>query len=126
MWLKLKLLSMQFSESKSKVSFHINVCLKYKTVFKIVFYYHVEIDHLAILTDSEYLVNSITLWIFSWLKNGWKKEDGSQVEHKIQYVQLLSAMENIDIKWVPFFFVFIVVIIYNILSNFLIGIYTIK
>ena len=55
---------------------------------------------LAIHTDSDYLINSLTNWIYTWLANGWQKSDGSPLKHKKQYRDLLLAMENMDIEWV--------------------------
>ncbi|XP_046653671.1 ribonuclease H1-like [Daphnia pulicaria] len=65
---------------------------------KIVKFYGVE--KLAIHTDSMYLINSITNWIFSWLSSDWRKRDGEPIKHKIQYRELLRMMEDVDIEWV--------------------------
>lgn len=55
---------------------------------------------MAIHTDSMYLINSITNWIFSWLSSDWRKRDGEPIKHKIQYRELLRMMEDVDIEWV--------------------------
>ena len=55
---------------------------------------------MAIHTDSQYMINSITNWIFTWLKNGWVKSDGSPLKNKLQYREMLAAMEDMNLKWV--------------------------
>ena len=62
------------------------------------------VERLAIFTDSKYLIDSISDWIFGWLSNDWRKSDGGRVKHKKQYRELLMAMEDMDIKWVSRWF----------------------
>jgi ribonuclease HI len=37
---------------------------------------------LYVFTDSKLLINSVTLWIKSWKRNGWKTTQGGAVEHQ--------------------------------------------
>ena len=35
----------------------------------------------TIYTDSQYSINAITQWAFSWEKNNWNKSDGNVIEN---------------------------------------------
>ena len=53
-----------------------------------------------IITDSMYLIDCMTSYIFKWLANDWRKSNGEDIKHRSQYRELLEAMEDMDIKWV--------------------------
>jgi ribonuclease HI len=62
---------------------------------------------LLIRTDSEYLIKGSTDWSHSWVRNGWKRADGSVVPNADHWKQLLKNYQllrdsNCDIKieWV--------------------------
>lgn len=57
-------------------------------------------ERVSIRTDSQYLIKSVTDWIFKWLSNGWHKADGTPLKHKNYYRQLLREMEGVDVEWV--------------------------
>ena len=57
-------------------------------------------NRVSIHTDSQNLINSVTTWIYKWLANGWVKSNGKPIIHKLQYQELLCAMEDLDVKWV--------------------------
>ncbi len=57
---------------------------------------------LAVHTDSMYLIDSVTNWIFNWLSNDWQRYDGQPLKHKHEYRDLLFAMEGMDVKWVKY------------------------
>ena len=57
-------------------------------------------ERLAVYTDSKYLIDTTTKWIYKWLRNGWKKYDGQPLKHSEEYRELLKLMEDIDMKWV--------------------------
>jgi ribonuclease HI len=54
---------------------------------------------LSIFTDSKYLVNGATLWIYSWQKNGWKTKDGRDVLNKDLWQKILDASKDLEISW---------------------------
>lgn len=58
------------------------------------------IERVKIYTDSKYLIKSVERRIFTWLANGWRRSNGEIVKYRLQYRQLLDAMENMDLKWV--------------------------
>lgn len=57
-------------------------------------------EKLLLFTDSTYLVNGITKWIFNWTKTGWKTSVGKQVKNRDIWERLLEASDGLDIRWV--------------------------
>lgn len=54
----------------------------------------------AIFTDSQYLIDSITKWIYTWLNNGWQTYQGQPVVHKALYEELLYWIEDFErVEW---------------------------
>jgi len=54
---------------------------------------------LIIYTDSQLLINSLTLWLHQWKKNDWKKSDGEVISN-LDLVKLLD--EKIKLRNVVF------------------------
>lgn len=57
--------------------------------------------------DSEYVINGSTEWCHSWVRNNWKKQDGSPVANASHWIELLKNYEKlktngceIKIEWV--------------------------
>ena len=53
-------------------------------------------------TDSQYVKNGLTSWIFGWKKNGWRTADKKPVKN-VELWQLLDAAvarHKIDWRWV--------------------------
>ncbi len=60
------------------------------------------INEYVILSDSIYVVNSLTKWIINWKKNNWKCTNKKTVSHKdliINIDEMLTKL-NISIKWI--------------------------
>lgn len=55
--------------------------------------------NLFLYTDSSYVVNGITKWVFGWQKNNWKKADGEDVLNKDLWEALFSLSKNFKIDW---------------------------
>ena len=58
---------------------------------------------ITIISDSEYVVKSVTNWIYTWAKNGWKTSTGDKVKHKSIFKYLYEtyldkAIRNKKIK----------------------------
>ncbi|PZU57792.1 MAG: ribonuclease HI [Sphingobium sp.] len=53
-------------------------------------------------TDSKYVMDGITKWVFGWQKNGWKTADRKPVKNAELWQALLEATHRhqIDWKWV--------------------------
>ena len=54
---------------------------------------------LLLYTDSSYVVNGITKWVFGWQKNNWKKADGTDVLNKDLWEKLFSLSRDFKIDW---------------------------
>ena len=50
-------------------------------------------DIVHIYTDSTYLINTFTKWVFAWESNGWKKGNNKDVEN-IELIQEIYSLMN--------------------------------
>jgi len=53
----------------------------------------------VIYTDSEYLLNGITKWIFSWQKKGWRTAGKKPVLNQDLWQRLLLLVKEREEKW---------------------------
>ncbi|MBK0332549.1 ribonuclease HI family protein [Brachybacterium sp. MASK1Z-5] len=59
-------------------------------------------QHLHVLCDSQYVINSVTKWMPGWKRKGWRKKDGKPVMN----VDLLKAIDralagrSVEFEWV--------------------------
>jgi len=55
-----------------------------------------------LITDSNYVVRGMTLWIFRWIRNNWKNSQKQQVLNKELWEILfdLSKLHNIQWIWI--------------------------
>jgi ribonuclease HI len=58
--------------------------------------------HVTLTTDSVYVRDGITKWIFGWQKNGWKTAAKQPVKNAELWQELLAAVKphKIDWRWV--------------------------
>lgn len=52
-----------------------------------------------IYTDSKYVVDGATGWVFGWLKNGWKTKAKAEVANKELWQRLVPLMRTTAITW---------------------------
>ena len=52
-----------------------------------------------VCTDSTYVINGITKWIFGWQKNGWRTANKKPVENRGLWEDLSRMAEGRDIRW---------------------------
>lgn len=50
-------------------------------------------------TDSSYVINGITKWVYGWQKNGWKNSMKEDVVNRDLWEKLIEVSKNKDIKW---------------------------
>lgn len=57
----------------------------------------------VVFTDSIYLRDSISKWIYKWRKNGWRTSDGKPVKNADLFRSLMSVMgaRKIQFKHIP-------------------------
>ncbi len=63
-------------------------CLKQKNV------------DITIFTDSKYVVDGITKWIFGWIKNNWVTASKKPVANRSSWEKLFNLTKNQNIEWV--------------------------
>lgn len=54
---------------------------------------------ITIITDSNYVKNGITSWIFGWKKNGWKNAAKKPVKNAELWQRLDAANARHDVTW---------------------------
>ena len=50
-------------------------------------------------TDSSYLINGITKWVYGWRKNDWKTTQKKDVENRDLWEKLIDAAKGKQIEW---------------------------
>jgi len=56
-------------------------------------------DGIKIYSDSSYLINGITKWVYGWQKNNWRTVDKREVLNKSLWERLLLATRGRKIIW---------------------------
>jgi len=54
---------------------------------------------ITIVTDSSYVKDGITKWIFGWKKNGWKTSAKKAVKNEELWKRLEKATNQHDVNW---------------------------
>ncbi|XP_011190900.2 ribonuclease H1 [Zeugodacus cucurbitae] len=59
------------------------------------------IEKLCVSTDSQFLINSITIWIKAWKEREWRLKNGEPVKNVIDFKKIdkLLADKSIEVKW---------------------------
>jgi ribonuclease HI len=52
-----------------------------------------------IFTDSNYVVQGITAWVFRWLKNNWRNTQKQEVSNRDLWERLINLTKLHDIEW---------------------------
>ena len=55
--------------------------------------------NLQLFTDSSYLINGITKWVFGWQKNNWITTQKHSVENRDLWEALLKVVRGKNIEW---------------------------
>ena len=56
-------------------------------------------SEIIIYTDSNYVKDGITKWIFNWKKNNWKTSAKKEVKNKELWIELDSLIQIHSITW---------------------------
>ncbi|MDO6732700.1 ribonuclease HI [Marinovum sp. 2_MG-2023] len=54
---------------------------------------------ITVVTDSAYVKNGVTSWIFGWKKNGWKTAANKPVKNVELWQRLDTAQARHDVTW---------------------------
>ena len=52
-----------------------------------------------VYTDSQYLRDGITKWLFQWKKNNWRLSNNKPVKNKDLWEKLENLIETHDVEW---------------------------
>lgn len=52
-----------------------------------------------IFTDSKYIVDSVTMWLPNWIKNGWKTSSKKPVKNVECWKKIVELLNFHEIKW---------------------------
>jgi ribonuclease HI len=55
--------------------------------------------HVLVHTDSQYVINGITKWVFGWQKNEWKTKEKKEVLNKELWQALVEASQKHEVEW---------------------------
>lgn len=58
-----------------------------------------EIRAAAVYTDSKYVVEGATGWIFGWMKNSWQTKAGTDVMHREVWQELSVLLKKVKVDW---------------------------
>ena len=56
-------------------------------------------SNIALYTDSQYVKNGITSWIFNWKKNGWKTANKKPVANRDLWIELEKYVDFHSVNW---------------------------
>ncbi|WP_425098097.1 ribonuclease HI [Tropicibacter sp. S64] len=56
-------------------------------------------SRITVVTDSQYVKNGVTGWIFGWKKNGWKTAAKKPVKNVELWQRLDAAQARHDVTW---------------------------
>ena len=56
-------------------------------------------SQITVVTDSAYVKNGVTGWIFGWKKNGWKTADRKPVKNVDLWQRLDAAQARHQVRW---------------------------
>ena len=54
---------------------------------------------ITLYSDSQYMKNGITKWIFNWKKNNWKASSGKPVKNQDLWIALDESIQRHKINW---------------------------
>ena len=55
---------------------------------------------ITIFTDSKYVIDGITKWIFAWLKNNWTTASKKPVANRLLWEELFDLTKKQNVEWV--------------------------
>ena len=50
-------------------------------------------SNIQIMVNSEYLMNGITVWLYTWKNNSWKTRDNQPIAHHEHWLELEKAID---------------------------------
>ena len=60
----------------------------------------IEPCHVKLHTDSKYVLDGITKWIYGWQRNGWKNASKQPVRNADLWRDLIDAVARHQVEWI--------------------------
>jgi ribonuclease HI len=57
------------------------------------------VDTVTIYTDSSYLIDGATSWVYGWQKNGWQTRSGDPVKNQDLWQQILTLQQSLSVSY---------------------------
>lgn len=55
--------------------------------------------HVEIYTDSQYVKQGMSAWIFNWRRNGWRTADKKPIKNQDLWMALDEHSQNHEVEW---------------------------
>ena len=56
-------------------------------------------EHVEVCSDSQYVINALSKWIFGWKKKGWRTAQGTEVLNRDLMEALHARTSKLQVKW---------------------------
>lgn len=56
-------------------------------------------SHVELWSDSKYVVNGMTSWVWNWIKYDWKTSTGDEVKNQDLWDELIRASSRHEVVW---------------------------
>ncbi len=60
---------------------------------------HFALSTITVYSDSSYVINGITKWVFGWQKNGWQTLQKKEVENRDLWEAFIGVTKGKSIEW---------------------------
>ena len=54
---------------------------------------------ITIHTDSQYVIQGVTKWVFGWIKNGWQTKEKNDVLNRELWQELVEVSSKHEVEW---------------------------
>lgn len=55
--------------------------------------------NVTVYSDSAYVINGVTKWVFGWRRNGWLTAEKNSVENRDLWEKLFSLVQTFKVSW---------------------------
>ncbi|MFH1626710.1 MAG: ribonuclease HI [bacterium] len=86
------------TNNRMELSGAINALSFLENLFKNKSIFNLE-EKIILNTDSLYIINGITKWIYNWQKNNWKNSAKDDILNRDLWERLIKVSSNKKIKW---------------------------
>ena len=77
----------------------LNACIMAIKIILELYEFDIEQDTIKIYSDSQYVINSITIWSKKWMNNGWKNKAGQDIKNSSLIKKLLEYYNKYKVMY---------------------------